>query len=403
MNRHVIVGLGITGISAARKIRELDKEGAIDIFTQEAYPFYYRPRLPDYVAGQVEVKDFIVNPDSWYENQRITVHLEESVSRVDPDKHEVETEKGERFAYDRLLLATGGYSFVPPIKGSDKEGVFALRNVADADRIKAYAAKSKELILIGGGLLGLEAGNGLRKAGLKVAVMERSSRLLPRQTDPECSEILKVKMEEMGFTIKLEAKSAEILGDKKVKGLRLESGEAVAGDMILISAGVRPELGLAQAIGLEIDKAVVVNDHMETSRESIYAAGDVIQHRGRFYGIWPASQTQGEVAGVNMAGGQRSYEGTVMSNRLKVMGIDLVASGEIDPEGQLECEKVVEKDKGIYRKLVLREGRTVGCVLFGDASGSQELLNAIEKAVDISHCREEILKKGFDFNRLQQQ
>jgi nitrite reductase (NADH) large subunit len=402
MNRHVIVGLGIAGISAARKIREVDKEGAIDIFTKEAYPFYYRPRLPDYVAGEVEVKGFIVNPASWYEKERITLHLEEGVSRVDPDKHEVETVKGETFAYDRLLLATGGNSFVPPIKGSDKEGVFALRNVADADRIKAYAAKSKKLILIGGGLLGLEAGNGLRKAGLKVAVMERSLRLLPRQTDPACSEILKAKMEEMGFTIMLEARSAEILGDKKVEGLRLESGETVSGDMILISAGVRPELGLAQAIGLEIDKAVVVNDRMETSRESVYAAGDVIQHRGHFYGIWPASQAQGEVAGVNMAGGEGRYEGTVMSNRLKVMGIDLVASGEIDPEGQLECEKVVEKDKGIYRKLVLKEGRTIGCVLFGDVSGSQQLLNAIERGVDVSHCREGILKKDFDFGQLNQ-
>jgi nitrite reductase (NADH) large subunit len=172
--------------------------------------------------------------------------------------------------------------------------------------------------------------------------------------------------------------------------------------MILISAGVRPGLGLAQAIGLEIDKAVVVNDRMETSRESVYAAGDVIQHRGRFYGIWPASQAQGEVAGVNMAGGEGRYEGTVMSNRLKVMGIDLVASGEIDPEGQLECEKVVEKDKGIYRKLVLKEGRTIGCVLFGDVSGSQQLLNAIERGVDVSHCREGILKKDFDFGQLNQ-
>jgi nitrite reductase (NADH) large subunit len=400
MKRYIIVGNGVAGTGAAEKIRGYDGDGTIDIFTNESLPYYTRIRLPDFLAGAAEEKDLVLHKPSWYEERRIELHLKEGIEEVAPDRREVRTARGNRYRYDRLLLATGGHSFIPPIQGVEREGVFALRSIGDARRIKEYAGKATDVLLIGGGLLGLEAGNGLRRTGLKVMVVEFFPRLLPRQMDRAGAEMLKGRMEEMGFTFYLGAKSREIAGRARVEGLTLEDGTCIPCDMILISAGVRPNLALAEGLGLEIDKGVIVNDRMETGIDSVYAAGDLVQHRGRFYGIWPAAEKQGEIAGINMAGGAELYEGTVMSNRLKVVGIDLVSSGEIDVEGQFES--LVERDegKGVYRKLILDDGVIIGCILLGNVSGNQEILEAIEKRRDVTDVKAEILGKGFDFKRL---
>ena len=214
----------------------------------------------------------------------------------------METDQGKRFPFDKLLLATGGKAFIPPMQGADSPGVFTLKTLADADRIKQAAAGAKTVVLIGGGLLGLEAGNGLRKLGLKVIVVEFFPRLLPRQMDAAGAAILARQLEDMGFTFYLGAKTQAIAPGPDGLTVNLESGEKLKGDLVLISAGVRPDLSLAQALGLEIDKAVKVDDSMKTSRDGIYAAGDLIEHRGRFYGIWPAAMEQGAVAGAAMAG-----------------------------------------------------------------------------------------------------
>jgi nitrite reductase (NADH) large subunit len=284
MKRYVIIGNGVAGTVAADSIRENDGEGRIDIFTDEPLSHYTRIRLPEFLAGAAEEKDLVLHSKSWYEGRKVELHLEEPIEEVEPDKREVRTAKGNRYGYDRLLLATGGHSFIPPIQGVEREGVFALRSIGDARRIKEYTKKATQVILIGGGLLGLEAGNGLRRSGLKVTVVEFFPRLLPRQMDAPGAELLKRQMEEMGFSFYLGGKSKEILGRTKVEGLALEDGTQIPSDMILISAGVRPNLELAQALGLEIDKGVIINDRMETGITSIYAAGDLVEHRGRFYG-----------------------------------------------------------------------------------------------------------------------
>jgi nitrite reductase (NADH) large subunit len=370
------------------------------MFTDESVPNYTRIRLPDFIAGAAEEEDLILHKESWYGEKGIDLHLEEAIGEIDPDGHEVRSVKGNRYGYDRLLLATGGHSFIPPIRGADKDGVFALRSIVHARSIKEYARKATEVIIIGGGLLGLEAGNGLRRAGLEVRVVEFFPRLLPRQMDIPGASLLRRQMESMGFTFYLGAKSKEMLGDSQIEGLALEDGTSIASDMILISAGVRPNLELAQSLGLEIEKGVMVNDRMETGIASIYAAGDLVQHRGQFYGIWPAAERQGEIAGINMADGEGLYAGTVMSNRLKVVGIDLVSSGEIDADGQFESLVREDEEKHIYRKLVLSDGVIVGCILLGDVRGSMEILHAIEEKKDVTRVKGEIVKENFDFKRL---
>jgi nitrite reductase (NADH) large subunit len=401
MKRYVIIGNGVAGTTAAEHIRRVDKDGKIDIFTQESTHFYTRIRLPEYIAGQVDKEKLLLHKPQWYQSRAIDVHLEEPVEEINQKERHVRTTKQTTYPYDRLLLATGSHAFIPPIKGVEKTGVFTLRSLADAQRIRDFAGTARRVVLIGGGVLGLEAGNGLRRRGLEVTVVEFFPRLLPRQMDLPGAELLKLQMETMGFRFHLGAKSEAIQGKDKAEGLVLAGGETILCDMVLISAGVRPNLDLPKQVGLQIDKGVVVNDRLEGQGSDLYSAGDLIQHRGVLYGIWPASEKQGQVAGINMAGGDALYKGTVMSNRLKVVGIDLVSSGDIDVDGKLEALVARDEKKFIYRKLVLKDGVIVGCILLGDISGNRQILNAIEKKKNLEVFKDQVLVSGFDFKKLE--
>jgi nitrite reductase (NADH) large subunit len=209
-------------------------------------------------------------------------------------------------------------------------------------------------------------------------------------------------MEDMGFSFFLNGQSDEILGKEKVEGLRLKDGRAIEGQMVILSAGVRPNIQLAKEMRLEMKNGVVVDDQLKTKSEAIFAAGDLAEHRGRVYGVWPAAQRQGEVAGINMAGGRAIYEGTVVSNTLKVVGIDLTAAGEIDAEKKLECVVRGDIEQCTYCKITFKEEKIVGCILLGDTMGRAEILNAIEKKINVKDLKGSILKEGFDFKKLKE-
>jgi nitrite reductase (NADH) large subunit len=309
---------------------------------------------------------------------------------IDVPGKAVITQSGERHGFDKLLLADGSHSFVPPVPGADKKGVFTLRTIQDAQEIKDFAAGKAKALLIGGGVLGLEAGNSLRKTGLKVSVVEFSPRLLPRQTDPVCAALLQTRLEQMGFSFYLGAASKEIIGENRAQGLLLEDGRRIETDLIIISAGIRPNLELAQKLKLKIDKGIPVSDHLETEIQGIYAAGDGIEHRGMLYGIWPASEKQGEVAGMNMAGKPTVYTGTTLSNLLKVVGIDLLAAGDIDPDHKLESFIDHNPEAKTYRKLVIKENLIVGCLLFGTLEGRKLILKAMEEKRNIAAFKERL-------------
>ena len=400
MKRYLIVGDGVAGARAAVKIKEADPTGEVRIFTDEAFPYYYRVRFPEMIAGEVNAKDIIIHSTDFYRNKGISLHLEEKVIEGNTDKKEVVSEKGEKYPYDLLLVATGGSAFVPPIKGVEKSGVFTLRSMQDAIRFKEFMGNVKQAILVGGGLVGLETGGALLRKGINVAVIEYNPRILPRQTDSEGSKILQGRLEQMGFSFYLNGQSEEIVGKDKVEGLRLKDGRTIEGQMVIISAGVRPNTALGTALGLEVKNGVVVDDQMRTKMEGIFAAGDVAEHRGRVYGIWPAAQRQGETAGVNMAGGNGLYQGTVVSNTLKVVGINLTAAGEIDPEGKLECIVKSDREKCTYCKIAFKEDEIVGCILLGNVKGAAEIMSAIEKKVKIKESKDSILEEGFDFKKL---
>ena len=285
MKRYLIVGDGVAGARAAMKIRETDPKGEIHIFTEEAHPFYYRVRFPEFVAGEVTIKDITIHTKEYYQGKNISLHLEDPIVEVRLEKKEAVSRKGGSYSYDLLLMSTGGNAFVPPIKGVEKQGVFTLRTMKDALEMKEFSTKVRQAILIGGGLVGLETGGAFLRRGVKVAVIEYNPRILPRQMDEEGAQILQTKMEGMGFSFFLNGQSDEILGKEKVEGVRLKDGRTIEGQMVIISAGVRPNIQLAKGIGLETKNGIIVNDRLETKSEGIFAAGDVAEHRGRVYGI----------------------------------------------------------------------------------------------------------------------
>ncbi len=399
MTTYIIIGNGIAANTAAENIRKIDRTGKILLFARETYYFYYVPALPEYLSGEKQVQNITIHNEQWYNQNTIEIHLGTEITAVDAVQKTVTTGNGQMYAYDKLLLATGGYSFIPPIKGVPADGIFALRTIEDANKIKERAQKSKKLVLIGGGLLGLEAGNSLRKLGIEVSVVEFFTRLLPRQMDGPGAALLQKQMEQMGFKFYLGARTREIIQEKGGFVVCLEGGEKIPTDMVLVSAGVRPEVTLARSLGLEIDKGVKVDDTMKTGLDDMYAAGDLIEHRGRFYGIWPASMEQGRVAGCCMAGKEMKYDGTVLSNTLKVVGIDLVAAGEIDADGKMESIIIQDDAAQMYRKLVVLDNIMIGAILFGDIRGSEQIQSAIKAKRDIASLKKDLADIHFDFNR----
>jgi nitrite reductase (NADH) large subunit len=378
MNSYIIIGNGAAGDTAAAKIRELDVEGSIDVFSIEDIPFYYRPRLMDYMAGEVPFQKLFLHPEGWYREKNIRLHLSTVIDEIRPEKNEVMAADGSVFRYDRLLLAPGADCFVPPIAGIENHGdrIFTVRYKADVDRIVKLAGSSQSLILIGGGLLGLETGNSLRKIGLKLQVVEFFDRLLPRQLDVEGARLLQKSLEARGFEFYLGEVSERLEGRGDILGLHLKSGKILEGNLVIVSAGIRPDLSLATKAGLKTGKGILVDDYLRTSVDNIFAAGDAVEHGGRLYGIWPPAREQGEIAGQNMVAPAMKYGGTVASHKLKVVGIDLLSAGEIDVDGKLESR--IHRDEKTYRKAVISEGRLVGCIMLGDTKGEKEVSKALK-------------------------
>ena len=366
MKRYLIIGNGVAGTSAAEQIRKHDNNGDITIISDEKYPFYYRIRLNEYISGDIDKNALTGKKAEWYAEQKIQLITGVSVTGADPAKQYIITDSGQKYFYDFLLIATGSRSFVPPIQGVNKKGVFTLRTLNDAGRIVSFCEKIDKVVLIGGGLLGLETGNALRKKGKQVTVVEFFPRLLPKQLDTRGAERLKKIMENMGFSFRLGATTKKITGTNVVESVMLENEKSIPADMVIMSAGVRPNLELGQLLGLSCNKGIIVDSALKTSNPTIFAAGDVAEFENVLYGIWPAAMQQGRTAGTNMAGGAMAYQGSVMANKLKVIGIDLASAGEIDVENRFTSK--IEETDTVYKKIVFDNHRIIGCIMLGDTS-----------------------------------
>ncbi|MCJ2533252.1 MAG: FAD-dependent oxidoreductase [Candidatus Thermoplasmatota archaeon] len=401
----IIVGNNAAGTTAAKGTRDASQEAEIEIFTEEPVPYYPRPKLIDFIAGAIDEKDILFNPVDWYEKNRLTLHLSSRVDRVDVASKKVLV-GADWHTYDRLVLANGSSAFLPPFKGLPKENVFTLRTLDDAKRIRKAAAGSKRVVVIGGGLLGLETARALATGfpGRDITILEYAEHLLMRQLDHEGAGILQDWIAEVGTKVLAKAETEELLGDGDVAtAVKLKDGRVLECDMVVVSAGARSNLRLAKEAGLDVNRGVIVDSSLRTSEEDIYAIGDVAEYGGRVWGMIPPAQDQARIAAKKVLGLEGpDYTGTIPSNILKVMGIDLTSIGTVrseheTPEAGFEEIRAVTPDRKVYKKFVLKDGKMIGAILLGTKKETGKVAKMIKEGAPVENIRDRLSDPGFDF------
>jgi nitrite reductase (NADH) large subunit len=382
--KYAIIGLGISGLTAAKTIRSLDPDGEIHIYSDEETLFYPRPKLFDLIYENLNSRDIYYYDSFWYDTNRIRLHLGTGVRKIDSKEHKMLLEDGGTVNYDKLLIANGASCFVPDFEGAYTPGVFTLRNLSDAFKIRRHSrliGNHKPVVVIGGGVLGLEAAHSFMKNKLKVTVIEFSPYLLPRQLDKEGANILRGIFENWGIEIKTDSQTEKILGDKNVSKVVLSNGTVLPAEMVLVSAGVRSNVDLLDRSQLPYKKGAVVNDNLMVV-EDIYAAGDVAEYNGNVYGIIPPAIEQATVAAKNMVNhGSAVYHGSVPTNTLKIAGFDFTSVGLVNPkedDPQYEVVRAKAPIEGKYRKIVLKDGKVQGIIILGlkgEAVAANKLVN----------------------------
>lgn len=370
----VIIGNGIAALSAAESFRKYNSDSEILLLSADQYPSYYRIKLSHYL-GKIGFRDeeLFVKDSAWYRDKAIETFLRVQVKSVDFENKIVHMEGGAEHRYDKLLLANGSRPFVPPLKGTDRKGVFALRTLDDLKAIHQWLADKRQVVIIGGGLLGLEAAHGLVELGKTVNVMEFSDHLLSRQLDKELSAIVQKQLEEEGLTFSLGSGCEEILGDERVSGVRLANGVEVPADAVIVSAGVRPNTELFAGSPLEVNRGVVVNQRMQTTVPDVYAAGDIAECHGMVYGLWTAANEQGKIAGANLAGQSMEYPAPQLSANLMIGSVKLFSVGDV-----IDADRTVDFREGAaFHRLFIKNGIVAGAVLTGETTLMMKAKNMV--------------------------
>jgi nitrite reductase (NADH) large subunit len=398
MTRYVIVGGGVAGTTAAQNLRRLDPSGEVILLGEEPAPYYYRPKLWEYLTGALEPAALYYRPAEWYASQKIDLRINTTVSGIQPAAHTLTPTAGEALSYDRLLLATGSRCFIPGIPGANLPGVFVLRTLQDAAAIRMQASRCRRAVVVGGGLLGLETAHALCVLNLDVKVVEIAPHLLPRQLDREGAEFLQTRLESLGLTFITGAHTAAVTGEFAATGIRLEDGREVPGELILFSAGIVPRVELARDAGIEVKKGILVDPSKQTSAADIFAAGDAAEFEGRVYGLILPAIEQARVASHAMAGAEHApYTGTLLSATLNVLGMDLTSLGEATAEdAALTVRRELDIKAGTYRKIVVRDGVVVGAILLNDTESVPLLKQLITSKRDVSHVADRLLDEEFD-------
>ncbi len=399
----IIIGNGVAGTFTAQNIRTLDKTAEIEIYSQEKYPYYTRVKLPEIISEQVKIEDLIVFKEDWYKKNNIKSHLNKKIQKILPKEKKILVEgQTDPISYDKLVLATGSIPNLLPIKNAKelfKKGVFTLRNIEDAYEIRNYikSKKVKKAIIIGGGLLGLELAKQIRNCKLDTMVVEFFPRLLPKQLDVDCADMLKEEIEEMGIKVVLNVNTEEILGDGSVKGIKLKDGRQFDAELVLIQAGIVPIIDLAKDAKLTVNKGIVVNEILETSEKDVFAVGDCIEYKNQTWGIIPACLEQSKIIASSVLGKKSvEYVGTTPKNTLKIVGVDLTSVGVFDPQKEpgWEVLRKIDKKSKCYVKIVLKDNKLKGAIIFGDKEGIPYVNQNIENNVN----KEEV-KKVFQFDK----
>jgi nitrite reductase (NADH) large subunit len=391
--RLVVIGNGMAGCRAVEEVLERDAERyAITIIGAEPRVNYDRIMLSPVLAGDKTFDEIVINSAEWYADNGIELLSGDPVQQIDRDAKTVTSQSGKVVAYDKLLIATGSDPFIIPVPGKDLNGVITFRDLDDVEKMLAAAAGGGEAVVIGGGLLGLEAAHGLTLRGMKVTVIHLMPTLMERQLDEAAGYLLKQELERRGQTILTGANTKQILGaDGHVAAVELEDGMRIKADIVVMAVGIRPATSLANTAGLECERGIVVNDQMVTSDPDVLAVGECVQHRGQCYGLVAPLWEMCRALADQLTDTDSAYEGSVTSTKLKVSGIDVFSAGDFS--GGEGCEDIVMRDaaRGVYKRLVIKDDKIIGAVLYGDTADGSWYFDQLRKEADISDIREGLI------------
>ncbi|MGE5516847.1 MAG: nitrite reductase large subunit NirB [Bacteroidota bacterium] len=392
--RLVVIGNGMAGM---RTVEELLARAPvrydITVFGAEPHPNYNRIMLSSVLAGEKTVDDIVINSREWYADNDITLHTGDPVVAIDRAAKTVTSASGRVVTYDKLLISTGSKPLMPPLPGLELPGVVAFRDIADVDKMMAAAANKQRAVVIGGGLLGLEAAWGLRRQGMPVALVHLMPTLMERQLDVEAGKLLQRDLTERGLHFFTSGQTESIIGTDKAEGLKLADGREVPADLVVVAIGIRPNIDLAKAAGLDVNRGIRVGDDMATSDADIYSVGECVEHNGQVFGLVAPLWEQAKVCAARLAGDDvAAYATPPLSTRLKITGIDVFSAGQLAAEDEADSE-IVFRDvaKGIYKKLVLRDDKVVGAVLYGEVADGGWYFDLMRQGKDVAEMRDRII------------
>jgi len=391
LTRLVVVGNGMAGMACVEAILKYAPRFDITVFGDETHVNYNRVLLSAVLAGEKAAEDIVINPLEWYQRNDIRLHVGVRIVDADPGAKTVTGDDGSVTPYDALLLATGSSAWMPRIEGLDKDGVLAFRTLDDTRELIRRANPATKAVVIGGGLLGLEAARGLQVQGCHVTVVHLMPTLMERQLDPDGGAYLMGKMEELGIRVLLGRTTVAVLGNGHVEGVALSDDSCLEADLVVVAAGIRPNVDLAHKAGVAVNRGIVVNDHMETSSPDVFAVGECAEHRGVCYGLVAPLFEQGKVLAATITGNKGpTYTGTVQAAKLKIMGVNVFSAGDWS-EQNAEPVRYEDRALGIYKKLTLRDGKLAGAILVGDISDSHRYMEWLRAGADLTDQRRHLL------------
>ncbi len=387
----VIVG---KGMAATRLVDELSQRAlgrySIAVIGAEPRLAYNRVLLSPLLAGEIGEPEIELKPAAWWQARGVSMLYGKPVTRLNRAAKSVTLADGLALPYGKLVLATGSKPLKPPFPGGELPGVATFRDTADVEAMRGYAERGARIVVIGGGLLGLEAAYGLARAGGKVTLLHLVDRLMERQLDAEGAGLLAAAMAQRGIAVRLNASTKGFVGRDKVEAVELADGTLIPADLVVIAIGVRPNIDLADNAGIATNRGIVVDDHMGSEDASIFAIGECAEHRGQVYGLVEPAYEQARVLATRLAGKEASYSGSLLSTNLKVSGVGVFSAGEFEAGDGAEVMVLRDPSSGVYRKFVLRGGRLAGCVLVGDTAGALFYLGLIRSQQDITPIRADL-------------
>jgi nitrite reductase (NADH) large subunit len=392
--RLVVAGNGMAGMRAVEELLKLGVASrfSITVFGSEPRGNYNRILLSPVLSGEAQADDIMLHRPAWYTRRGITLHAGDPIVEIDRKKRMVRSRNGVLAPYDRLLIATGSDPIMLPLPGRELPGVLTFRDLDDVQRMLEASGNGRRAVVIGGGLLGLEAAHGLRLRGMHVTVVHLLDTLMERQLDAPAGALLKAALEKRGIEFRMGAKSQAILGSARVTGLRFEDGAEIPADLVVMAVGVRPNVELARRANLACDRGILVDDCLQTYDPAIYAVGECVQHRRQTFGLVAPLWEQARICAQHIAEiGVSRFSGALNATQLKVSGIEVFSAGDFSESPTRESLVLSDRRRGIYKRVVLEGNRICGAVLFGDTREAARLKELIAEQADVGPIRDQLL------------